>query len=293
MATLAALLAYGRILPPKRWIIDADSQSPAAMSLSITAAMTILAAPFVGCFGASAVQRHLEGKSFFFVRSCCDACARQLAFRDLVPILSWLSRGGRCRHCSAPIARLYPAVEVGFLLTALWSVDAYTYADHALLPTLVLGWTLVVLIAFDVIAFILPDPITLSLGAGGLLLALREGLDSLQQSVLGFAVGGLSLTLVSFLYRYLRGREGLGFGDVKLFAAAGAWVRLDGLPSVLFIGSLLGLVCAALTRRHASADGARQLVPLGAGLCAGVWLTWIYGPVFDWPLDSLFRFGAG
>jgi leader peptidase (prepilin peptidase) / N-methyltransferase len=263
------------------------------MSLSFTAVMTILAAPFVGCFGASAVQRHLEGKSFFFVRSCCDACGRQLAFRDLVPILSWLSRAGRCRHCSAPIARLYPAVEIGFLLMALWSVDAYAHADHALLPTLTLGWTLVVLIAFDVLAFILPNPITLSLGAAGLLLSLWEGLDSFQQSVLGFAVGGLSLALVSFLYRYLRGREGLGFGDVKLFAAAGAWVRLDGLPSVLLIGSLLGLVYAALMRRRAPANGAHQLVPLGAGLCAGVWLTWIYGPFFDWPLDFLFGVGAG
>src|SRR5690242_14556762 len=133
------------------------------MSLSFTAAMTILAAPFIGCFGASAVQRRLEGKDFFFLRSCCDACGQRLNFRDLVPILSWLLRAGRCRYCSSPIARLYPAVEAGFLLVALWSAFAYTYADHTLLPTLALGWTLVVLIAFDVLAFILPNPITLSL----------------------------------------------------------------------------------------------------------------------------------
>jgi len=263
------------------------------MSLSFTAVMTILAAPFIGCFGASAVQRRLEGKSFLFLRSCCDACGRQLELRDLVPILSWLLRAGRCRHCSAPIARLYPSVEAGFLLMALWSVYAYAHADHTLLPTLLLGWGLVILTAFDVLAFTLPNELTLSLGAGGLLLALAEGLDSFQQSVLGFVAGGVSLALVSFLYRYLRGREGLGFGDVKLFAAAGAWVKLDGLPSVLLIGSLLGLVYAVFMFRRAPADAARQMVPLGAGLCAGVWITWIYGPVFDWPLEALFGLGAG
>ena len=139
-------------------------------------AMTIVAAPFVGCFGANAVRRSLEGKSFLFVRSCCDACGRQLEFRDLVPILSWLLQAGRCRHCSAPITRLYPAVEAAFLLMALWS--AHTSPDQMFLPTVALGWTLVILVAFDVLAFILPNALTMSLGAGGLLLAMGEGIWS-------------------------------------------------------------------------------------------------------------------
>ena len=256
------------------------------MTFPFAAASVIAAAPFIGCFGASAVQRRLEGKSFFFLRSCCDACGRQLDFRDLVPILSCLLRAGRCRHCSAPIARLYPAVEAGFLLVALWS--AYACPDRMLLPTAVLGWTLVVLVAFDVLAFILPNALTLSLGAAGLLLAMAEGSEQFQQSALGLIAGGASLVVVSLLYRYFRGREGLGFGDVKLFAAAGAWVKLDGLPSVLFIGTLLGLCYAVLSFRRAVADAALQEVPLGAGLCVGFWLTWICGPVLDWPLDAIF-----
>ena len=76
-------------------------------------------------------------------------------------------------------------------------------------------------------------------------------------------------------------------GDVKLFAAAGAWVKLDGLPSVLLIGSLLGLVYALFVLRRAPTDAALLKVPLGAGLCAGFWLTWTYGPVFDWTLDAI------
>lgn len=261
------------------------------MTMPFATAIIIAAAPFVGCFGASAVQRRLEGKSFFFLRSRCDACGRQLEFRELVPIFSWLLRAGRCRHCSAAIMRLYPAVELGFLLVAFWS--AYACPDHMFLPALALGWTLVVLIAFDVLAFILPNALTLPLGAGGLLLGMAEGFDQLRQSALGFIAGGASLALVRFLYRYFRGREGLGFGDVKLFAAAGAWVKLGGLPSVLLIGTLLASLHALFLLRRAPADAARQMVPLGAGLCVGLWLTWMYGPVFDWSLDVLLGPGAG
>ena len=253
-------------------------------------ATMIVAAPFVGSFGANAVRRSLEGKGFLFGRSCCDACGRQLEIRELVPILSWLLQTGRCRHCAAPIARLYPAVEAAFLLIALWS--ACTYSDHMFLPTVVLGWTLIILAAFDVLAFILPNALTVPLGAGGLLLAAVGGFGQFQESALGLIAGGTSLLAVSLLYKHFRGREGLGLGDVKLFAAAGAWVKLDGLPSVLLIGSLLGLLYALFVLRRAPADAALEKIPLGAGLCVGFWLTWIYGPVFDWSLDAILGLGA-
>jgi leader peptidase (prepilin peptidase)/N-methyltransferase len=88
------------------------------------------------------------------------------------------------------------------------------------------------------------------------------------------------------------GREGLGLGDVKLFAAAGAWVKLEGLPSVLLIGSSLGLLYALFACRRARRDAALKRVPLGAGLCAGFWLTWVYGPVFDWSFGAIFPPGT-
>jgi leader peptidase (prepilin peptidase)/N-methyltransferase len=249
----------------------------------------IVAAPFVGCFGANAVRRSLEGKGFLFERSCCDACGRRLELRDLIPVLSWLFQGGRCRACSAPISLLYPAVEAGFLLIALWA--AYAQPD-LLVPSLLLGWVLLILIAFDMLAFILPNALTLSLGLSGLLLAASEGHGELQESALGLIAGGASLLLVRVLYEATRGREGLGLGDIKLFAAAGAWVKLEGLPSVLLIGSSLGLFYALFAFRRALRDAALKKVPLGAGLCGGFWLTWVYGPVFDWSLGAIFSPGT-
>ena len=287
-----ALHVYERFFNPKSSIARSGLRGRAAMSFPFAAATAtmVVAAPFVGCFGANAVRRSLEGKGFLFGRSCCDACGRQLEFRDLVPILSWLLQVGRCRHCSAPITRLYPAVELAFLLIALWS--AHTYPDHMFLPAVALGWALVILMAFDVVAFILPNALTVSLGASGLLLAMGKGFGQFQESALGLVAGGTSLLVVSLLYKHFRGREGLGFGDVKLFAAAGAWVKLDGLPSVLLIGSLLGLLYALFVLRRTLTDAALQKVPLGAGLCVGFWLTWIYGPVFDWSLDAILGVGT-
>ncbi len=216
----------------------------------VSSATMIIAAPFVGCFGANAVRRSLEGKGFLIERSCCDACGRPLGIRDLIPVLSWLLQGGRCRTCSAPISPFYPVVEIGFLLIAVWSVYA---RPDLLLPSLLLGWVLLILIAFDMLAFILPNALTLSLGASGLLLAAREGGGELQESAIGLVAGGASLLLVKLFYEHVRGREGLGLGDVKLFAAAGAWVKLEGLPSVLLIGSLLGLLYALFSFRRSLA----------------------------------------
>lgn len=288
MATLTVSHVYECFFNPGDCIRIGLRGRP-AMSVPLVVATVVVAAPFVGSFGANAVGQSLAGNNFLFGRSCCDACGRQLEFRDLVPILSWPLQAGRCRHCSAPITRLYPAIEAAFLLIALWS--AYTNPDRMFLPTVALGWTLIILIAFDVLAFILPNALTLSLGAGGLLLAIGEGFDQFQESALGLVAGGASLLAVSLVYKHFREREGLGFGDVKFLAAAGAWVKLDGLPSVVLIGSLLGLFYALFVFRGAPADVRLQKVPLGAGLCVGLWLTWTYGSIFDRSLDAILWLG--
>jgi leader peptidase (prepilin peptidase)/N-methyltransferase len=155
-----------------------------------------------------------------------------------------------------------------------------------------LGWVLLLLIAFDMLAFILPNLLTLSLAAFGLLFAASEGYAEFQESITGLAAGGTSLLLVNLLYQLFRGREGLGLGDVKLFAAAGAWVRLEGLPSVLLIGSSLGLLYAIAVFQSSIAQAALKKVPLGAGLCAGCWLTWLYGPIFNWDLYVILSLGS-
>jgi leader peptidase (prepilin peptidase)/N-methyltransferase len=170
---------------------------------------------------------------------------------------------------------VYPAVELAFLATAL---SASQIEEAGLvLPGIFLGWVLIALFAFDVTAFVLPNVLTYPLLLCGLGLSLASGREAALESTIGAAAGAASLLLVKRCYRILKGREGLGMGDVKLFAAAGAWVSIQGLPQTLLIASLLGLVYAGFYLRGSGRNFALERVPFGAGLCVGLWLTWSLG----------------
>ncbi len=142
-----------------------------------------------------------------------------------------------------------------------------------------LGWQLLLIAVIDAEHFWLPDILTLPLIVTGLIAAglLTRGLPVAQiaGAVLGFGL----LWLLSWLYRRVRGRDGLGGGDPILFAGAGAWVGWTGLPSVMLWACATGL-CVVLWRllRRRSVRGADRM-PFGTLLAFGAWLTWLYGPL--------------
>ncbi len=143
-----------------------------------------------------------------------------------------------------------------------------------------LAWALLLLSAIDIAAYRLPDIITLPLLAIGLVIAYTLLPD--QQMIdhaIGACVGFTMLWLLSRGFRFWRGKDGLGLGDAKLTAAAGAWLGWAALPSVILIASLIGILTygafAFLRGRSA------LLVPLAFGvpLALAIWLIWLYGPV--------------
>lgn len=87
------------------------------------------------------------------------------------------------------------------------------------------------------------------------------------------------LSGLAFAYRLLRGRDGLGYGDVKLYAAAGAWTGAMGLGTVLLWAVVVNALLLVATRRAGQQISAETRIPIGTGLAAGLWLTWLYGPV--------------
>jgi leader peptidase (prepilin peptidase)/N-methyltransferase len=237
--------------------------------------LAVIASPFIGCFAATAVRLNLTGAPLLLGRSRCGQCGQRLELRDLIPVFSWLFALGHCRYCRKPIPLLYPAAEFAFFATALW---ASQNEDPALiLPGILLGWALITLFAFDVTAFVLPNVLTYLVLLGGIALSLTGGREAALESTIGATAGAASLLLVKWCYRLLKGREGLGMGDVKLFAAAGAWVGAEGLPQTLLIASLAGLLYAGFYLRGISRAVALERVPFGAGLCLGLWLTWNLG----------------
>lgn len=244
--------------------------------------LTLIAAPFVGSFLGLLIVRLPEGEGVVLGRSRCRSCAHPLGPVDLVPLIGWLLRRGRCRYCRAPIAPLYPGIELAAVATAAW---AALEVPPAYLPaSAVLGWTLLALAAIDLRAMILPDSLTLPLAVAGLIFVWWTDPAAVADHALGAGLGWLIFRLVAGLYVRLRGREGLGRGDAKLMAAAGAWVGWQGLASVVLLAALAALAVIALAAALGRRIGAQSPIPFGPFLALGLWLTWLYGPLMMGPV---------
>lgn len=236
----------------------------------------VLAAPFVGSFLGVLVMRLPIGRSAIVGRSACDHCGRVLGAADLVPIASWLWWRGRCRHCGEIIGPIYPVIELGALTIALWAATV----DEGLMlwASCILGWSLLTLAIIDLRDGLLPDALTLPLLAFGLVTAYLADPSLVLPHLTGAVVGFASFAVIRWLYRLLRGREGLGRGDLKLLAASGAWVSWDGLPSVVLIAALTGLLAVLVGRIAGRRLTLDQRLAFGPYLCLGTWLVWLYGP---------------
>ncbi|MCE9522292.1 MAG: prepilin peptidase [Alphaproteobacteria bacterium] len=239
--------------------------------------LPLIAAPFIGSFLSVLVVRLPKGEDIVVAPSHCRHCERQLTPLELVPLFSWVAQGGKCRGCGAAVDRLYPAIELAALVVAVWA--SFVVRGDVLLITVVLGWALLALAAMDLRDLILADALTLPLIPAGLTVAWWTDATLLPWHILGAAAGFALMVAAGWSYKALRGREGLGFGDAKLMAASGAWVGIEGIGSVLLYGAVLGLIVVLLLRLTGRNVDAATPIPLGAGIAAGLWLVWLYGPV--------------
>ncbi len=237
----------------------------------------IVAAPLVGSFLGVVIDRLPAGRPIALGRSRCDACGATLRARDLVPIASWLWRRGRCAYCDARLSTFYPIIELAALAVAISA--ALVVSGWLLVVSCMLGWTLLTLAVIDQRHFMLPDVLTLPLIPAGLAVAYLLDPALLASHVLGGVAGFLAFVAIAFAYRWWRGREGLGLGDAKLLAAAGAWLGWQALPGVVLIAavSALALALAGAVRGDRLSAGTR--IAFGSHLALAFWLVWLFGPV--------------
>jgi leader peptidase (prepilin peptidase) / N-methyltransferase len=227
----------------------------------------------VGSFLATVLLRWPQGRGAIGGRSACDACGRTLRPAELVPILSYLVLRGRCRTCGAAIAPTHLGVEL-----AAGLIGAVALAAHPGplgFVSAVLGWWLLLLGALDAEHQWLPDRLTLPLLQAGWLAAWAGFGPPLEPRLIGAAAGFVALWTIAFGYRRLRGREGLGGGDPKLFGALGAWLGWAQLPFLLLGTGLLGLAAVALRRMRGEAVAATDRLPLGTLLALAAWPIWL------------------
>ncbi len=246
-----------------------------------TAAFQADAAPGAGGTPAPASPPADEVFNLLRPRSACPACHTPIKARHNLPVLSWLWLRGRCAACRQPIPVRYPVIEAltGVLsAVVVWRFGVGPEAAGALLIT----WALIALAVIDLDHQLLPDVITLPLLWAGLLFhlwapAAGEPYASLAGGVIGAVAGYLSLWLVYHAFRRATGKEGMGYGDFKLFAALGAWFGWQVLPLIIllsaFSGAAVGIALIALGRQ-----GRQVPIPFGPYLAAAGFIALLWGP---------------
>jgi leader peptidase (prepilin peptidase)/N-methyltransferase len=178
-------------------------------------------------------------------RSACPACGHRIRAWENIPLLSWLFLRGRCSACGTRISARYPLVELLAGLGAAYAAARFGPTLAALAAALFI-WFTIALAFIDQQTGYLPDDLTLPLVWIGLLANLGGAFVPLADAVIGAAAAYLFLWSVNALFRLVRGMDGMGYGDFKLYAAVGAFLGWKFLPLVILVSSLVGLVFGSL-----------------------------------------------
>jgi leader peptidase (prepilin peptidase)/N-methyltransferase len=259
-----------------------------------------------GSFLNVCIRRIPQGVSIVKPASRCPKCQTPIKPYDNIPVLSYLALGGKCRACRAPISAVYPAVE---LLTGLLFLACYLAFGLTLIGAkwAVFSGLMIVLVFTDIFERVLPDGVNffgLGVGLAWSFLAAANELPndgsamwisqrlfafpppvpalSFADALLGAGIGAGLLWLVGEGYFRLRGREGMGLGDVKMMAMVGAFLGPKRTLLTILGGSLLGSVLGLLFIL-AWRKGSEYELPFGTFLGAAALLVLFYGtPALNW-----------
>lgn len=195
-------------------------------------------------------------------RSHCQKCGHPICWHENIPVLSYLSLKGKCSSCQAPIGVRYPLVEL--LVGILFAICVWKWG----FTSRGLAWcgfsaAIVVLAMIDWDTTLLPDNLTLPLLWAGLILS-ATGVThvSLDNALWGVVGGYLSLWLTYWVFKLITGKEGMGYGDFKLFAALGAWFGWQALVPLILMASVMGVV-AGIALKYANKLREGAYVPFG------------------------------
>ncbi|MEJ7929041.1 prepilin peptidase [Ramlibacter sp. AN1015] len=210
-------------------------------------------------------------------RSACPRCGHQIRWWENIPVLSYLALRGRCSACGTAISLRYPAVELA--TGALFAYAVWRWGATAT----GLAWcgfsaALLALALIDWDTTLLPDDITLPLLWAGLLAAALHWTPvPLEAALWGAVAGYLSLWLVYHVFKLATGKEGMGFGDFKLFAALGAWFGWQALVPIILMASVIGAIVGIAMKLT---SGLREggYVPFGPFLALAGLTAMVFGP---------------
>jgi leader peptidase (prepilin peptidase)/N-methyltransferase len=250
----------GEALGPPAWIVSIGSIALGAV---------------LGSFLNVCIHRIPEGQSIVTPPSHCPHCGARIRWHDNVPVLGYLLLRGRCRDCGSRIRLRYPAVE---LLTAAlcFTLQARYGLGPAFGIYLAFACALIVITFIDLDHQIIPNTITypgIPLGVAASLVLPEPGLAG---SLIGAALGGGVLLAVALAFEWLRKKEGMGLGDVKLLAMIGAFLGWKAVILTLVSSAFLGAVIGYAALRLSGKD-AQHPIPYGPFLAVGAMTSLLWG----------------
>ncbi len=219
--------------------------------------------------------------------SHCPACGHRISALENVPILSYLFLRGRCSACETRISARYPLIEG--LTAGLSLIVVMHFGLSWQTPTaLALTWGLITLAVIDFDTQLLPDGITIPFLWAGLLLSLFGLFTDSASAIIGAAAGYLSLWAVFQVFRLATGKEGMGYGDFKLFGLFGAWFGWQFLPQIILLSAVAGAVLGTLLILGGRHQPGRPM-PFGPFLATAGWISLIWGQQIN---DAYLRFSG-
>ena len=225
-----------------------------------------------------------EKLSLLSPRSRCSNCGHMIAWHENIPLLSYVFLRGKCAVCNAPFGIRYPLVELSTGL--LFAFCAWRWGN-TLVTVVWCGFSaaLLALALIDWDTTLLPDDITLPLLWAGLICAALQfnPAVTLADALWGAVAGYMSLWLVYWAFKLVTGKEGMGYGDFKLFAALGAWFGGSALVPIILMASVIGAV-VGIAMKFSSGLREGGYVPFGPFLAGAGFTAMVFGP------QSILRF---
>ncbi|MCA1038943.1 prepilin peptidase [Bacillus infantis] len=213
-------------------------------------------------------------------RSHCPYCQHTLRPYELIPVVSYLLQGGKCRRCKAPVSFLYPAVE---LATGLLFVLAPLLMGWTL--ELIIAWTLISLMVIvfvsDIKYMIIPDKVLLVFAVIFLLERIFLPLSPWWDSLLGAAAGFFLLLFIAVI-----SKGGMGGGDIKLFAVIGLALGTKLVLLTFFFATIFGAVFGLAGMLIGKVEKGKP-IPFGPYIALGSLTAYFFGQrILDWYLYS-------
>lgn len=224
----------------------------------------------MGSFLNVCVYRIPAGQSVVHPRSRCPSCKQPIAWRDNVPIISWLVLRGRCRWCLQPISVQYPLVEA--IVALLWAVSVIVWGPSAKAVTAgALGTILLGIALVNGKTNLIPDEFTLAGLVIGLGLSLTGGQQAFISALIGAAAGFALLWIIDRVAGLVFKDEGAGGSSAKMMAMVGSFVGWRGVLITIIAAVIGSVMFVPLSLRK------KRLLPFGVFLAVGAAVACVFG----------------